>query len=114
MRSHDGKHLIAGTCEELGHVKNRLPVENAGDTDVCLFIEPYGEDFWMKPADAFEVVPMGDGNVQFSVVIATGLITVWLYEDGDPYNMLLDCEVVDAGGEKLECGHQRPSDSGGI
>ncbi|MET7493374.1 hypothetical protein [Streptomyces sp900116325] len=43
-----------------------------------------------------------------------GLITVWLYEDGDPYNMLLDYEVVDASGKKLECGHQRPSDSGGI
>ncbi|MFF7574869.1 hypothetical protein ACFZBE_07725 [Streptomyces sp. NPDC008061] len=95
-------------------MKNRLPVENAGDADVCLFIEPYGEDFWMKPADAFEVVPMGDGNVHFSVVIAMGLITVWLYEDGDPYNMLLDYEVVDASGKKLECGHQRPSDSGGI
>ncbi|MFD7946284.1 hypothetical protein [Streptomyces sp. NPDC059744] len=52
--------------------------------------------------------------MQFSVVIATGLITVWLYEDGDPYNMMLDYEVVDASGEKLECGHQRPSDSGGI
>ncbi|MFE9953822.1 hypothetical protein ACFYRJ_41450 [Streptomyces sp. NPDC005531] len=38
---------------------------------------------------------MGDGNVQFSVVIATGLITVWLCEDGDPYNMMLDYEVVE-------------------
>ncbi|MET9903140.1 hypothetical protein [Streptomyces sp. NPDC006446] len=65
----------------------------------------------MKPADAFQVVPMSDANVQFSVVIATGLITVWLYEDGDPYNAILDYEVVDANGERLTCGHQRPADS---
>lgn len=94
-------------------MKDNLPVENAGDSDVCLFIEPYGEDFWMKPGDAFKVVPLSDSDVQFSVVLATGLITVWLYEDGDPYNTLLDYDVVDARGDKLECGHQRPMDSGG-
>ncbi|OKI91462.1 hypothetical protein AMK10_25865 [Streptomyces sp. CB02058] len=88
-------------------------MQNAGDTDVRLLVEPYGEDFWMRPADSFEVVPLSDGNVQFSVVVAAGLITVWLYEDGDPYNMILDYEVVDAGGRKLECGHQEPSGSGG-
>ncbi|MET7785126.1 hypothetical protein ABZS93_00595 [Streptomyces sp900116325] len=37
-----------------------------------------------------------------------------VYEDGDPYNMMLGYEVVDTSGKKLECGHQRPSDSGGI
>ncbi|MHB9850844.1 hypothetical protein ACSYGO_16535 [Streptomyces krungchingensis] len=91
-------------------MKNRLLVEDAGDADVCLFIEPYGEDFWMRPVDAFRVVPVGDGTVQFSVVIATGLITAWPYVDGDPYKVILDYEVVDANGETLECGHQRPGD----
>lgn len=37
---------------------NKLPVENAGDTDVCLFIEPYGEDFWLRPRDTVEVNPL--------------------------------------------------------
>ncbi|WP_328447590.1 hypothetical protein OG780_12450 [Streptomyces sp. NBC_00386] len=55
-------------------MKSTLLVENAGDTDVCLFIEPYGEDFWMKPGDAFKVVPLSDDNVQFS---AKDLFTVW-------------------------------------
>ncbi|WP_098899161.1 hypothetical protein [Streptomyces sp. st77] len=87
-------------------------MQNAGDTDVCLFIEPYGEEFWMKPADSFEVVSLSDRNVQFSVVITAGHITVWLYEDGDPYNMILDYEVVDASGRTLKCGHQNPGDSG--
>ncbi|MFE1285983.1 hypothetical protein [Streptomyces sp. NPDC058751] len=90
---------------------NRLPVENAGDTDVCLFIEPYGEDFWMKPGDAFEVVPLSDSNVQFSVSVSKDLFTVWLYENGDPYNALLDYDVVGTDGKKLACGHQRPTDS---
>ncbi|MFE9805905.1 hypothetical protein [Streptomyces sp. NPDC005548] len=89
---------------------NKLPVVKAGVTDVCLFVEPYGEDFWMRPADAFQIVSMSDANVHFEVVTSTDLITVWLYEDGDPYNMILDYEVMDARGEKLECGHQRPAD----
>ncbi|MFJ5220404.1 hypothetical protein ACIP98_37675 [Streptomyces sp. NPDC088354] len=92
-------------------MKNRLPVQNRGDRDVCLFIEPYGEDFWMKPGDSFTVVPIREqSNVEFSVVVAADLLTVWLYEDGDPYNAILDYEVVDAHGSKLACGHQRPAD----
>ncbi|WP_329526407.1 hypothetical protein [Streptomyces sp. NBC_01462] len=94
-------------------MKNKLPVENVGDTDVCLFIEPYGEDYWLKPGDVFEVTPLSDAYVQFSVAVANDLFTVWLYEDGDPYNALLDYEVAAANGDKLECGHQRPADSGG-
>ncbi|WP_329547878.1 hypothetical protein OG548_31100 [Streptomyces sp. NBC_01356] len=90
-------------------MKNRLPVENAGDTDVCLSIEPYGEDFWLKPREAFTVVPMSVGNVQFTVVVATSLITVWLYEDGDPHKVMLDYKVFDASGEELKCGHRRPT-----
>lgn len=31
------------------HVRNRLPVQNAGDTDVCLFIEPYGDPLQHDP-----------------------------------------------------------------
>ncbi|MGW0967221.1 hypothetical protein [Streptomyces sp. NPDC002516] len=95
-------------------MKSTLPVENAGDTDVCLFIEPYGEDFWLKPGDAFKVVPLSDDNVQFSVVVAKHVFTVWLYQDGDPYNALLDYIVTGINGERLACGHQRPADSDGI
>ncbi|MEU4151161.1 hypothetical protein [Streptomyces sp. NPDC026659] len=41
------------------------------------------------------------------------VFTIWLYRDGDPYNMLLDYEVIGANGEKLACGHQRPAGSHG-
>ncbi|MGV9339625.1 hypothetical protein [Streptomyces sp. NPDC003688] len=94
-------------------MKSTLPVENAGDRDVCLFIEPYGDDFWMRPGDAFKVVPLSDDDVQFSVAVAGDVFTVWLYQDDDPYNMLLDYEVIGANGEQLTCGHQRPADSDG-
>lgn len=36
-----------------------------------------------------------------------------LYEDGDPCNAVLDYEVTETNGDKLECGHQRPADSSG-
>ncbi|MGV9454747.1 hypothetical protein [Streptomyces sp. NPDC003635] len=94
-------------------MKSTLPVENAGKADICLFIEPYGEDFWLKPGDAFEVVPLTDASVQFSVVVTNHVFTVWLYQDGDPYNVLLDYQVTGANGEKLACGHQRPAESDG-
>ncbi|MCX4402448.1 MULTISPECIES: hypothetical protein [unclassified Streptomyces] len=48
-----------------------------------------------------------------TTTIAKDLFTVWLYEDGDPYNAVLNYEVVGTNGEKLACGHQRPADSGG-
>ncbi|MFG2951241.1 hypothetical protein [Streptomyces adustus] len=51
--------------------------------------------------------------MQFSVVVARDLFTVWLYQDGDLYNALLDYEVTGTNGEKLACGHQRPADSDG-
>ena len=92
-------------------MKNRLPVQNAGENLVSLFIEPYGEDFWLKPGETIIVTPAVDGiDVQFSVVVAADHITVWLYEDGDPYKVIVDYEVVDKGGTALECGHQRPAD----
>jgi hypothetical protein len=36
-----------------------------------------------------------------TTTIAKDLFTVWLYEDGDPYNAVLDYEVVGTNGEKL-------------
>ncbi|MET7616150.1 hypothetical protein [Streptomyces sp. NPDC005408] len=89
-------------------------MQNAGENLVSLFIEPYGEDYWLQPGEGFTVAPAADGvDVQFSVVVAADHITVWLYEDGDPCKVILDDEVVDEGGTALECGHQRPTDSRG-
>ncbi|WP_455356287.1 hypothetical protein [Streptomyces sp. SYSU K217416] len=89
-------------------MQGRLPVENAGSAPLCLFIEPYGEDFWLEPGEAVTVMPVGDCiNVRFAVTVAAGLVSVWLHEDGDPGKVVAESQVIDASGVLLECGHQR-------
>ncbi len=84
-------------------------MENTGDSVLCLFIEPYGEDYWLNPGDAFTVGPIAEGiDVWFSTFISRDCVTVWLYKDGDPSMVVLDYAVVDADGASLDCGHQRP------
>ncbi|WP_328912028.1 MULTISPECIES: hypothetical protein [unclassified Streptomyces] len=87
-------------------------MENAGDHDLCLFIEPYGEYYWLKPGEVFTVVPDVDGiDVWFSTVVWREGITVWLYEEGDPAKVVLEYTVIDSNGTRLECGHQKPPGS---
>ncbi|MEY9969575.1 hypothetical protein ABIA33_007664 [Streptacidiphilus sp. MAP12-16] len=87
-------------------------MENVGDRVACLFIEPYGEDYWMNPGEVFTVGPIIEGiDVWFSTFVSRDCITVWLYEDGDPTKVVLDYAVVDAHGTRLDCGHQRPQRS---
>ena len=88
--------------------RSRMPVANAGNRDLCLFIEPYGEDFYLKPGEVFTVAPEAEGiDVWFSTVVWEGGITVWPCEDGDPTKIVLECTVTDANGTRLECGHQK-------
>ncbi|MFF4744018.1 hypothetical protein [Streptomyces sp. NPDC001268] len=89
-------------------MQGKLPVENAGSTPLCLFIEPYGEDFWLEPGEAVTVMPVGDDiSVQFAVTVAVELVSVWLYEDADPHKVVSESQVLDASGIPLKCGHQR-------
>ncbi|OKI98984.1 hypothetical protein AMK18_23925 [Streptomyces sp. CB01249] len=89
-------------------------MENAGNGDLCLFIEPYGEDFYLKPGEVFTITPEAEGaDVWSSTLVWEGGITVWLYENGDPTRIVLEYTVTDADGIQLECGHQRPSKSAG-
>ncbi|MEU9709894.1 hypothetical protein AB0E21_15010 [Streptomyces sp. NPDC047967] len=89
-------------------MRGSLPVENAGNVPLCLFIEPSGEDFWLEPGEAVTVSPMSDRiDAQFAVSVAAELVSVWLYEDGDPNKVISDSQVIDASGIPLECGHQR-------
>lgn len=89
--------------------RSRMPVKNLGASELCLFIEPYGEDYWLKPGEALTVGPEAEGiDVWFDTYASRDCITVWLYEDGDPTKVVLDYVVVDADGTRLDCGHQRP------
>ncbi|WP_223858217.1 hypothetical protein [Streptomyces sp. JV180] len=51
---------------------NGLPVRNGGDGFLCLFLEPYGDVFWLKPGDEFTVLP-GEGvpDPQFTVEMSS-------------------------------------------
>ena len=89
-------------------------MENVGDSDLWLFVEPYGEDYWLKPGEVFTVAPETEGiDVCFSTAVCREGVTVWLHEDGDPAKVVLEYTVTDAVGERLECGHQRPSGPAG-
>lgn len=63
----------------------------------------------MKPGEAFTVLSEAEGvDVWFDTYVSKGCVTVWLYEEGDPYKIVVDCAVVDASGTRLDSGHQRP------
>lgn len=86
-----------------------MPIVNQSDTPLCLFIEPHCEDFWMKPGESFTVRSEAEGaDVWFETSVAKGCVTVWLYEDGDPHKVVVDCAVLDASGTRLDSGYQRP------
>lgn len=90
---------------------NRLPVQNGSKDLFCLFIEPYGEDFWLRPGDEFIVVPGDDApDPQFTVVAATDRQVVWIFEGGDPEKVVVDYSVIDSNGTELECGYQWPAE----
>ncbi|MFG3587356.1 hypothetical protein [Streptomyces sp. NPDC047990] len=90
--------------------RNTLPVENSGTSPLCLFVEPYGEDYWLTPGEVFTVMSAVEGiDVWFSTQVSQDCIAVWIYEEGDPAKVVLDYQVVDADGTFLDCGHQTPS-----
>lgn len=70
---------------------------------VCLFVEPFGEDFWMQPEETFVVVG-GAADPEFSISVMAEHVIVWA-NAGDPYEV----QVVDGtSGAVLNCGHRRP------
>ncbi|MFJ8658303.1 hypothetical protein [Streptomyces sp. NPDC093795] len=85
-------------------------MENGSDIDLCLFVEPSCEDYWMKPGEAFTVHSAAEGiDVWFETRVSKGCVIVWLYEDGDPYKVVGEHRVVDENGTSLNSGHQRPA-----
>ncbi|MCP2326992.1 hypothetical protein HDA40_005499 [Hamadaea flava] len=91
-----------------------ITVTNSTPGWLTLWIEPLGEDRWLRPGEAFVVRSDYSGDqsaftVQYSVNAgdrAAGIenVTVWI-DQGDIY-----ATVVDDQGRVIECGHQRPAD----
>ncbi|MFB7294209.1 hypothetical protein [Actinacidiphila glaucinigra] len=89
-----------------------MDVRNDSTGWLTLWLEPLGEDRWLKPGETFRVRSDYQGNdLAFSVNLwvddgdrSAGIenVAVWI-ENGDCY-----AEVTDAAGNVIECGHQRP------
>ncbi|MET7426803.1 hypothetical protein [Dactylosporangium sp. NPDC005555] len=89
-----------------------MDVHNDSDGLLVLWLEPWGEDRWLKPCETFHVRSDYDGvDAPFTVDHfeddddrAAGIanIAVWVNEG--------NAEVTDGTGTRLECGHQRPED----
>jgi hypothetical protein len=91
-----------------------IDVRNDSAGWLVLWLEPLGEDRWLRPGEMFRVRTecLGD-DPAFSVTVwgndddrAAGIenVTVWVL-NGDVY-----AEVTDAVGDVVECGHQCPAD----
>lgn len=82
----------------------RTSVRNDTGNILCLWLEPWGSDHWMRPGERFTVVA-GDlieaVDESFEVVVHDQGISVWV-------NAANFAEVLDANGDEVLCGHQRP------
>jgi hypothetical protein len=77
-------------------------VSSETDSLLCLRVEPWGTDHWMRPGEVFTVATRADPeNAPFNVVVHGQGISVWM-------NAGLDAEVFDAQGGLVPCAHQRP------
>jgi hypothetical protein len=92
-----------------------ISVRNSSSGLLTMWLEPLGEDRWLKPGETFQTRSDFTGDEQpFSLDLwvddgdhAVGIenITVWVDQG--------DCRTVvttDTDGNTIECGHQRPHD----
>ncbi|WP_377272289.1 hypothetical protein [Peterkaempfera sp. SMS 1(5)a] len=90
-----------------------MDVHNDSQGWLTMWLEPLGEDRWLKPGEAFRVRSDYYGDeLAFSVNFwrdddpsaQIENVAVWI-ENGD-----CSAEVVDREGNVIECGHQRPDE----
>ncbi|SPF07421.1 hypothetical protein SMA5143A_8278 [Streptomyces sp. MA5143a] len=85
---------------------SQTSVSNETDSMLCLWVEPWGTDHWMRPGEEFSVVTeTGPEESPFNVVVHAQGITVWV-------NSANSSEVFDKKGNPAPCGHQRPANAG--
>ncbi|WP_329536941.1 hypothetical protein OG568_51080 (plasmid) [Streptomyces sp. NBC_01450] len=83
---------------------SKTSVSNETSSMLCLWVEPWGTDHWMRPGEEFTVVTeMEPEESPFNVVVHKQGITVWV-------NSSNDAEVFDENGISVPCGHQRPAE----
>ncbi|WP_344469140.1 hypothetical protein [Kitasatospora kazusensis] len=81
-------------------------MSNETESMLCLWVEPWRTDHWMRPGEEFTVVTEKEPEESpFNVVVHAQGITVWV-------NSANASKVVDRNGDSVPCGHQRPADTG--
>ncbi|MGW6422991.1 hypothetical protein ACWF82_09975 [Nocardia sp. NPDC055053] len=78
------------------------------DTTLVVWIEPWGEDYWMRPGDAL-TVEFDDADLAEQAIDAGPFEVSWLDNGIVVWVVSRDgCTIRDRSGAKIECGHQRP------
>ncbi len=88
-----------------------MAIRNDSAGWLVLWLEPLGEDFWLRPAETFQVrSPYAGAELEFIVSYwdndrTAGIENVTLLiQNGDPFKVV----VTDGTGAVVECGHGRP------
>jgi hypothetical protein len=93
-----------------------IHLSNRSDGWLVMWLEPLGEDRWLRPGETFHVSSDHPGSdTTFTVeywardedrAAGTENVNVWIDNDiGNVY-----AEVIDDAGRVVPCGHQRPED----
>ena len=83
-------------------MKHRLTIGNERKQVLQLMLEPWGEDYWMKPGETFDLIP-DKPSESFHFAVAYFDSYVAAYAEGGCEYVRVHCH-----GLLLECGHQRP------
>ncbi|MFD5325427.1 hypothetical protein [Streptomyces sp. NPDC127092] len=78
---------------------------NDTDRALAIWVEPWGEDYWMNPGERFAIAadtPEGEDDKPFEVVLHDQGVSVWV-------SFAYEATVRDQSGARIECGHQRPA-----
>ncbi|MEU2455071.1 hypothetical protein ABZ605_33920 [Streptomyces sp. NPDC012765] len=84
----------------------KIRLHNDNKKVLGVWVEPWGEDYWMKPEDQFTIVTDTPEDVHsdeapFEVVFHDQGVSVHV-------NIGYEAAVYDHAGNKVDCGHQRP------
>ena len=82
-------------------MRAELHLGNDTDRPRTIYVEPWGEDFTLRPGEALEVAAFSKGDPPYFHMVWNDDGTQIFCENTDDF-------VVTADGRQLECGHQRP------
>ncbi|MFF2197009.1 hypothetical protein [Streptomyces sp. NPDC058157] len=86
----------------------KIRLRNDDKEILAIWLEPWGEDYWMNPKEQFTIVTDSPEGVDsdespFDVVFHDQGVSVGV-------NIGYEPAVYDQAGSALECGHQRPAE----